>query len=88
MVGHGAGDGEQVGLLAHRADLVGKPLERAGLDLALEPFAERLAERARDEGHARFRECLERAGEVEVGVESTHAHAAWWSLWAHADVEG
>jgi hypothetical protein len=28
MVGHVPGNDEEVGLLAHRADLVGKPLER------------------------------------------------------------
>lgn len=88
MVGHAPGDDEEVGLLTDRANLVGKPLERAGLDLALEPLAEWLAECARDEGRARFRECLERGAEVEVRVEDTHAHAAWWSLLAHADVEG
>jgi hypothetical protein len=51
--------------LAHRADLVGKPPERAGLDLALEPLAEWLAQRVREEDCARLRECMERAGEVE-----------------------
>jgi len=86
MVGHIPGNDEEVGLLAHRADLVGKPLERTGLELVLEIPAERLAERARDEGRARFRECLEGVGEVEVRVED--AHAARRSLRAHADVEG
>jgi hypothetical protein len=86
MVGHAPGDDEEVGLLAHRANLVGKPLERAGVDLALELPAGRLAERARDEGRARFRECLERPMQVEVGVEGVPA--AWWSLRAHAGVEG
>ena len=66
MVGHIPGNDEEVGLLARRADLVGKPLERTGLELVLEIPAERLAERARDEGRARFRECLEWECQPEV----------------------
>jgi hypothetical protein len=83
---HVAGDDEEVGLLAHRADLVGQALEWAGLDLVLEVPAERLAECVRDECRARFRERLERAAEVEGGMEG--AHVAYWSLRAHAGVEG
>jgi hypothetical protein len=66
IAGHGADDDEQVGLLADRADLVGQPLERAGLDLALEPLVEPLAERARNESRAHVRECSERAGQGQV----------------------
>jgi hypothetical protein len=52
----------------------------------LEVCAERLAECMWDKGRARFRERLERAAEVEGGMEG--AHVASWSLRAHAGVEG
>jgi len=83
---HGVGDDEQVGLLADRADLVGQPLERAVLNLALKLLPEWLAQGMGEEGRARFLDCLEGAAKVEVGMEN--AHAAKGLLCAHADVEG
>jgi hypothetical protein len=77
IAGHGAGDDEQVGLLADRADLVGSRWNgRASMSRWSRWWNRSLSARGMKAAPTSVSARSGR-GEVKFRVEDTHAHAAW-----------